>query len=63
VEPNLLEDRKLKLKQKGERRRLAEFNLQPNFNYAFGAWGPEELRWRLDGVSSPVHQKALFNSI
>ena len=39
----------IKLDERAERKRLAEYCLKPRFEYAFGSWAPEELRWRLDG--------------
>jgi hypothetical protein len=40
-----------KAKERAERKRLAEYSLKPRFQYAFGGWGVEEVKWRLDGGS------------
>ncbi|OCF33014.1 hypothetical protein I316_05352 [Kwoniella heveanensis BCC8398] len=43
-----------KLKAREERRRLADYTLKPRFEYAFGSWTVEDLRWRLDGRYTPA---------
>ncbi|WWD17197.1 hypothetical protein CI109_101635 [Kwoniella shandongensis] len=43
-----------KLKARAERKRLADYTLKPRFEYAFGTWTVEELRWRLDGRYTPA---------
>ncbi|WVF71289.1 hypothetical protein IAT40_006092 [Kwoniella sp. CBS 6097] len=43
-----------RLKAREERRRLADYTLKPRFEYAFGSWTVEDLRWRLDGRYTPA---------
>ena len=40
-----------KVQERAERKRLADYALKPRFEYAFGSWAPEELRWSMDGTS------------
>ncbi|WVR09792.1 hypothetical protein IAU60_006868 [Kwoniella sp. DSM 27419] len=49
--PKIGDETKVKARQ--ERQRLAEYTLQPRFEYAFGTWAVEDLRWRLDGRYTP----------
>lgn len=44
-----------KVHERAERKRLADYALKPRFEYAFGSWAPEELRWSMDGTLSPTH--------
>lgn len=39
----------VKMHERAERKRLADYALKPRFEYAFGAWAPEELRWSMEG--------------
>lgn len=34
-----------------ERKRLADYNLKPRFEWAFGSWGVEHVAWSFDGTS------------
>ena len=39
----------VKVSERAERKRLADYALKPRFEYAFGSWAPEELRWSMEG--------------
>jgi hypothetical protein len=41
----------VKLAQRAERKRLAAYALKPRFEYAFGSWAPEVLKWNFEGMS------------
>ncbi|KAL7421601.1 hypothetical protein Q5752_003370 [Cryptotrichosporon argae] len=43
-----------KVKERAERKRLADYSLKPRFEYAFGTWAVDELVWRLDGGYTPA---------
>jgi len=45
-----------KLAQRAERKRLAAYALKPRFEYAFGPWAPEVLKWNFEGMS-PLSSK------
>lgn len=38
-----------KVHERADRKRLADYALKPRFEYAFGSWAPEELRWSMYG--------------
>lgn len=38
-----------KVKERDERKRLAEYSLTPRWEFAFGTWGVGEIRWKFDG--------------
>lgn len=40
-----------KVRDKAERKREAEYNLKPRFEWAMGSWGAEAIEWRFDGGS------------
>lgn len=40
----------VKLAQRAERKRLAAYALKPRFEYAFGSWAPEVLKWNFEGI-------------
>lgn len=42
-----------KVHERAERKRLADYALKPRFEYAFGSWAPEDLRWSMDGEIHP----------
>jgi hypothetical protein len=50
IKPKIADDHRFK--EREERRRLADYSLKLTFEYAFGPWGVEELRWRFDGEST-----------
>jgi len=41
-----------KLAQRAERKRVAAYALKPRFEYAFGSWAPEVLKWNFEGEPS-----------
>lgn len=43
-------DDKLKV-ARDERKRLADYELKPRFEFAFGSWGVESVFWSFDGMS------------
>ncbi|KAK8864496.1 hypothetical protein IAR55_001746 [Kwoniella newhampshirensis] len=52
TKPRPVDEERLKVRE--ERKRLADYTLKPRFEYAFGSWTVEELRWRLDGRYTPA---------
>lgn len=40
-----------KVHERAERQRLADYALKPRFEYAFGGWAPEQIRWTMEGES------------
>ncbi|WWC94291.1 hypothetical protein V866_001133 [Kwoniella sp. B9012] len=52
-----------RLKARAERQRLAEYTLKPRFEYAFGGWTVDELRWRLDGRYTPACKLSIITHI
>lgn len=47
IKPKTVDDDRLKARE--ERKRQAQYTLKPRFEYAFGKWPVQELKWRLDG--------------
>ncbi|WWC89220.1 uncharacterized protein L201_004138 [Kwoniella dendrophila CBS 6074] len=52
-----------RLKARAERERLAEYSLKPRFEYAFGTWTVDELRWRLDGRYTPACKLSIITHL
>ncbi|KIR67322.1 hypothetical protein I314_02540 [Cryptococcus bacillisporus CA1873] len=52
IKPKTIDDDRLKARE--ERKRQAQYTLKPRFEYAFGKWPVQELKWRLDGRYSPA---------
>ncbi|WVW84027.1 hypothetical protein I302_106055 [Kwoniella bestiolae CBS 10118] len=52
-----------RLKARAERQRLAEYSLKPRFEYAFGGWTVDELRWRLDGRYTPACKLSIITHL
>jgi hypothetical protein len=40
----------VKLAQRVERHRISQYALKPRFDYAFGSWAPEVLKWNFEGA-------------
>ncbi|WRT66474.1 uncharacterized protein IL334_003433 [Kwoniella shivajii] len=52
-----------RIKARMERQRLAEYSLKPRFEYAFGGWTVQELRWRLDGRYTPACKLSIITHL
>ncbi|OWZ81308.1 hypothetical protein C365_00280 [Cryptococcus neoformans Bt85] len=52
IKPKTVDEDRLKGRE--ERKRQAEYTLKPRFEYAFGKWSVQELKWRLDGRYTPA---------
>ncbi|KIR40608.1 hypothetical protein I307_05408 [Cryptococcus deuterogattii 99/473] len=52
IKPKTVDDDRLKARE--ERKKQAQYTLKPRFEYAFGEWPVQELKWRLDGRYSPA---------
>ncbi|KAK6909983.1 hypothetical protein L486_00367 [Kwoniella mangroviensis CBS 10435] len=61
TKPKLVDEERLKAR--AERQRLAEYTLKPRFEYAFGGWTVDELRWRLDGRYTPACKLSIITHI